>query len=89
MSGIVPKPPYVPAFASLASATVAPASSSARAGGQAVAQDDAGAGSRVATVVPPATATTPSASSCSRWSTDAAPSRTPSSAAPVSASWSA
>ena len=83
-SGIVPNPEYVPAFASLASATVAPASSSARAGGRRSRRTIAGAGSTVATVSEPAMAATPSSSSCSRWSTDAAPSRIPSSVGPGS-----
>ena len=45
ISGIVPNPEYVPAFASLARATVAPASSSARAGGRRSRRTIAGAGS--------------------------------------------
>ena len=49
-SGIVPNPEYVPAFASLASATVAPASSRARAGGRWSRRTMAGAGRTVATV---------------------------------------
>ena len=49
-SGIAPKPPNVPALASLARATVAPASMSARAGGMRSRSTSAGAGRSVATV---------------------------------------
>ena len=88
-SGIAPQLPKVPALASEARATAAPASSRARAGGSRSRMTSAGPGSRVATVREAARRRTPSSSSCSRWSALVAPSRTARAVAPMRWSWSA
>ncbi len=79
----------LPGLQSVASATVTPASSSRLASGHGARVENSAPGSRVATVVPAAAASASTSASVVnvQWSTDAAPSSTPSWMPPLGPSW--